>query len=111
MREARTQLVRVENELLRVLAQGIRATIERLDVKLEESYNTTTDVVESEDAGWHYNEKGQLVGTVGQYPCLLYVQRVRDGYEWSFAPWRTSGVAATEAEAKSAAIAAAKGLK
>jgi hypothetical protein len=59
------------------------------------------------DAGWHHNDKGQLVGTVGTHVCLLYVQRVHNGYEWSYAPWRVSGVCATEEEAKREAVAAA----
>jgi hypothetical protein len=53
MREARTQLVRVENELRRALESGIRATIERLDASLEAG---AADVVETEgERAWRHS--------------------------------------------------------
>jgi hypothetical protein len=96
LREARDQLVGVQG------MGKVTQTIARIDAALAEPLDSTTPVVEwkADAFGTEYVRRGNMLSMVTQ---------TLDG-NWGWET-RTEGYADTEAEAKSAAIAAARGLK
>ena len=105
--EARSEIVMVQNALRRELDWlERRDLVARIDKVLDAAQDAWLHA-EPVDAGWHRAEKGQLVGTVNTHVCLLYVNAIEGGYSWQYHPWRVSGVAKTEEEAKQHALNAA----
>ena len=79
----------------------------RIDAALAERQDSATDVVESEPVDWGAPDRFQIAH-VGSFVAEVFPDRDGKGWVWAIARRDNAN---TEAEAKSAAIAAAKGLR
>jgi hypothetical protein len=98
LREARDQLVGVQG-----MGKATQ-TIARIDAALAERQDSATDVVEREE------RQGSYIHDDGVNELRVYLWG--DQWHWhTVVEYRANGICATEAEAKSAAIEAARGLR
>jgi hypothetical protein len=80
--------------------------LDRIDAALAERADSAKDVVESEPVEWQDSER--RFGWCDETETSVRIEHIFDAQRWS---WEVSGLALTEAEAKSAAIAAARGMR